>query len=203
MMRTARPPRMIRQLSADRRGVTAVEFGLIAPALLVVMMGIFELGYEIYAKTMLQGSIQEAARLSTIEGAASNMASIDTRVTEAVHGVVPSATLAFDRKSYTNFSDVGLPEDYTDSNDNDSCDNGEPFEDANGNGTWDSDRGANGLGGARDAVLYTVTVTYDRPFPLARLVPGMTDTLTTTASTVLRNQPYDDQHVAATVGNCT
>lgn len=190
------------RIARDESGVTIVEFALISPALLLTVMGIFELGYEIYAQTMLQGSIQDAARASTIEGAGNTVASIDAIVTEAVHGVVPDAAIAFNRKSYSNFSDVGLPEDYTDSNGNGSCDNGEPFEDANGNDGWDADRGSAGLGGARDAVLYTVTVTYDRPFPLARMIPGMSPTLSTTASTVLRNQPYDEQRSAAKIGNC-
>jgi Flp pilus assembly protein TadG len=193
----------LRSLARNRDGATAVEFALITPALLTVLLGIFELGYEIYAQTMLQGAIQQAARASTIEGAATNITAINAVVSDAVHEIVPGAQITFDRKSYTNFGDVGLPEDYTDANNNGECDNGEPFEDANGNDTWDADRGVAGsVGGARDAVLFTVTVTYDRPFPLADLVPGMSNTLTTRAATVLRNQPYDDQRVPAKTGNC-
>lgn len=195
--------RLLASILRDERGVTIVEFALISPALLLTVMGIFELGYEIYAQTMLQGSIQQAARNSTIEGASSSVSSIDALVTTAVHKIVPDATITFERKAYSNFGDVGQPEDYTDSNKNGACDNGEPFEDANGNDSWDTDRGLAGMGGARDAVLYTVTVRYDRPFPLARMVPGMSEELTTVAKTVLRNQPYDEQHSVAKVGYCT
>ena len=46
----------------DARGVAAVEFALVAPALLLTIMGIFDLGYNIYANTMVQGAIQRAAR---------------------------------------------------------------------------------------------------------------------------------------------
>ena len=201
MIRRALP--LLRRIARDESGVTIVEFALISPALMLAIMGIFELGYEIYAQTMLQGSIQNAARASTIEGAGVTVANIDAIVTTAVRKVVPDAVLAFERKSYSNFSDVGQPEDYTDSNDNGACDNGEPYEDANGNESWDADRGLAGLGGARDAVLYTVTVTYDRPFPLARMIPGISETLSTKASTVLRNQPYDEQRSVAKIGYCT
>lgn len=182
-------------------GVTAVEFGLLSPTLALVLMGLFDVGYTIYASTMLQGAVQRAARASTVEGAADSLSQIDGAVTAEVRRVVPDATLSFARKAYANFSDVGVPEDFTDSNANDACDDGEVFEDANGNGTWDRDRGASGLGGARDAVLYTVTLTYPRKFPMASLL-GLPENSSSSASTVLRNQPYDLQKSRAKVGQC-
>jgi hypothetical protein len=48
------------------------------------------------------------------------------------------------------------------------CNAGEPFEDANANGSWDADQGKAGSGGARDAVLYEVQVTY--PGSVAKIV---------------------------------
>jgi hypothetical protein len=96
------------------------------------------------------------------------------------------------------------PEDYNDVDGDGSCNNGEPFEDLNNNGNWDADRGTAGQGGARDAVLYNVTISYPRLFPVARLIPGQSDTFTMTATTVLRNQPYGLQNeTTPTTGNCT
>ena len=194
-------PQVLHGLRRQTRGVAAVEFALVAPALLLTIMGIFDLGYNIYANTMVQGAIQKAARDSTIEGADLRLDEIDAAVARAVHHVVPNATIAFDRKAYASFSDVSRPEDYTDSDGNGLCDKGEPFEDANRNGNWDSDRGASGQGGARDAVLYSVTVSYARGFPMASLI-GLPDTVTTVASTVLRNQPYKLQDNKPGVGSC-
>ena len=195
-------PRPIpRRVRRDARGVAAVEFAMVAPALLLTIMGIFDLGYNIYANTMVQGAIQRAARDSTIEGADARLEQIDTTVTDAVRGVVPNATLSFSRRSYANFTDVARAEDFTDSDDSGSCDNGEPFEDANRNGSWDADRGAAGQGGARDAVLYSVTVTYPRGFPMANLI-GLPATVTTDAITVLRSQPYNLQDNRPAVGTC-
>ena len=185
----------------DTRGVAAVEFALVAPALLLTIMGIFDLGYNIYANTMVQGAIQRAARDSTIEGAEARLAQIDATVTDAVHGVVPNATISFSRRAYANFSDVARAEDFTDSDDSGSCNSGEPFEDANRNGIWDTDRGLAGQGGARDAVLYSVTVTYPRGFPMASLI-GLPATVTTDAITVLRNQPFNFQDNNPAVGKC-
>ena len=189
------------RLRDESRGAAAVEFAMVAPALLLTIMGIFDVGYNLYANAMVQGAIQHAARDSTIEGADLRLTQIDAAVSRAVHNVVPRATIAFSRKAYANFADVSRPEDFTDSDANGLCNNGEPFEDANRNGTWDDDRSTNGQGGARDAMLYSVTVTYPRGFPMARLI-GLPDTVTTGAATVLRNQPYKLQDNKPAVGSC-
>ncbi|NLR69975.1 pilus assembly protein [Novosphingobium sp. ERN07] len=195
-------PQSLKALERASDGAAVVEFALVAPTLALVLIGLFDMGFSVYANTMLQGALQRAARASTVEGAANIVSSIDDMVKHEVVEVVPDATLTFSRKAYANFSDVGVAEDFTDANDNGVCDDGEAYEDANGNGTWDQDRGASGLGGARDAVLYTVSMRYSRKFPMASLI-GLPETVTSTASTVLRNQPYDLQKSVAKVGNCT
>lgn len=190
-------------LLRDEGGATAVEFALIAPALLTMLFGLFDLGHNMYTAQMLQGAIQKAARDSTIESAATSSAQLDSMVTKAVRAIAPGAALTFTRKSYSNFTSVARPEDYSDLNSSGICDNGEAFEDANGNGRWDKDMGRDGFGGARDAVLYTVSVTYDRLFPIAAFIPGQTRTITLATATVLRNQPYGQQgQMLPKSGNC-
>jgi Flp pilus assembly pilin Flp len=191
----------LRALRRDERGATLVEFAMVAPVLLLTLLGLFEMGYNYYIQAQLQGAIQKAARDSTIETAMGNTGEIDERVANAVHRIVPGARVGFSRTSYTNFTDVAEPEDFTDMDGNGTCGDGEPFEDANGNGTWDQDRGTIGQGGARDAVLYVVSVSYRRMFGVARLI-GFPEMLTTEATTVVRNQPFGDQAAAAVAGTC-
>jgi len=185
----------------DTRGAALIEFALISPALLMLLLGMFEMGYNFYMQAQFQGAIQKAARDSTVQTAGGNTAAIDAKVTAAVHDIVPDAQLEFSRRAYSSFSDVHRPEDFSDIDKNGSCNNGEPFEDANGNGVWDEDRGIAGGGGARDAVLYIVKVKYKRAFGAAQMV-GLSEYFTTEATTVLRNQPWDAQKVIAEVGNC-
>ena len=199
---------MIWRLSAllrDRCGVIAVEFALVAPVLMLMLMGLFDLSYNMYTTQMLQGAIENAARNSSIEGAVGKEAQLDAMVTTAVRAVAPPATLTFTRRAYSSFTKAGRPEDFTDVDSDGVCSKGEPFEDANGNGKWDTDGGKTGFGGARDAVLYTVVVKYQRAFPIAGLIPGQSKTFTLSAATVLRNQPYGQQaaKVAPATGNCT
>jgi Flp pilus assembly pilin Flp len=192
----------VRHLGRDDRGATAVEFAVIAPALLMLILGLLDLSYNIYATSVLEGAIQEAGRNSTIEGAEGRGLAIDNGVRERVVTIVPNAAIAFDRRAYIDYSDIGRPETFNDLNGDGICNDGEPFEDVNGNGVWDSDRGRDDMGGARDAVLYTVTVAYPRAFPLMKLL-GFESTVTARARTVLRNQPYGQQNMAAEVGYCT
>ncbi|GAA0279346.1 hypothetical protein GCM10009127_20580 [Alteraurantiacibacter aestuarii] len=194
--------RHIRALRKDDCGAALVEFALVAPVLILALLGMFDMSYNIYAASMLEGAIQKAARDSSIEGGPATSATIDARVTRSVQNLVGNATFEFERDAYTNFADISRPEDFTDLNDDGVCNAGEPFEDVNGNNSWDSDRGTAGGGGARDAVLYTVSVTYDRKFPLHMMI-GLPPTVTTVARTVLRNQPYATQDLTVTVGNCT
>jgi Flp pilus assembly protein TadG len=86
--------RRARQLRQDERGATIVEFALVAPVLLLSIMGICDIGYNIYTQALLRGAIQKAARDSTIEGAGLNMDLIDVRVTRAVRNIVPSSDLS-------------------------------------------------------------------------------------------------------------
>lgn len=190
-----------RALLRDTAGVTVVEFALIAPVLLVLLMGIYDVGYQLYASSVLQGALQKAGRDSTIEGAATATSTIDQRVTDQIRMVVPNATLAYTRKAYATFSNVAKPEDFTDVNSNGSCDKGEPYEDVNSNNKWDTDRGKDGQGGAKDAVLYTVTMSYPRPLAIAPMI-GLGKTITVKTETVLRNQPFGTQDLSKVNRNC-
>ena len=188
-----------RTFATDESGAAIVEFAMIAPVMLITLFGMFDLGHGLYTKAMIQGAIEKAARGSTIEGVTTG--ALDAKVTAAVRQVAPNAAIVFNRKSYTNFTDVGQPEAFTDTDSNGLCNGGETYEDANGNGVWDANQGRTGNGGARDAVLYTVLVSYPRVFPIARLI-GQSNTTQMAATTVLRNQPYGLQNTSPPTGTC-
>lgn len=192
----------LRSLRRDSSGATLVEFAFVAPVLVLMLMGLFEFGFQVYARSVLQGAVQEAARDATLEGGEINVGALDTSVREQIQNVIPSAVVTFERTNYSNFSDVRQPEEFTDNNGDGDCNNNEPFEDLNDNGTWDEDRGQDGLGGARDAVLYEATARFDRVFPLHQMM-GWDKQVSIDASTVLRNQPFETQEVRTpVVGNC-
>ncbi len=193
---------IINRLRRDERGATLTEFGLVAPILILMLMGIFDMAHSQYTAAQINGAMQKAGRDLTLESAGSQQSAIDQRVIDQVKTVVPNnATVTLEKLSHFDFSDVGEAEEFTDNDSDGICNNGEPFEDANDNGQWDANRGSSGIGGARDAVLYEATVEWPRLFPVAGLI-GMSENMTLKSSTVLRNQPYDQQDRGTNVRNC-
>lgn len=190
-------------LGTDETGVTAVEFGFIAPVFMLLLLATFDLGHQMYATAIVQGALQEAARGSTLENGLAQSTNINAKLTASIRNVVPNANVVITRRNYANFQGVRSPEEWTDGNNDGVCNDGEFFEDLNFNGRWDRDRGRDGMGGARDAVLLTASVTYNRMFGAAGLTP-IGRQVTIKGVTVLRNQPYDDQNARAPVpGSCT
>jgi len=191
---------MLRSLRRDTRGATIVEFAIVAPVMILMMMGLGDLGYQVYAQAILNGAMQKAGRDSSIQGGADDPAQTDGKVEAMVKNVAKNAIFSFSRKNYDSFS-VIKPEPFVDDNNNGKkdatdgngvLDKGECFTDINGNGQWDVDPGENGQGGANDVTVYTATVTYPHLFPVASLF-GWSPTQTITASTLLKNQPYATQ----------
>ena len=183
--------RLARHFASDRRGVTVVEFAVVAPVMLLMMFGLMELTFQAYVQSTLDGAVNAAARSATTEGNAADQSALDARVTSQVQTVVRAAQLSFERKNYEAVSDIGKPELFTDVNGNGRRDPGECFIDYNRNGRWDADRGRDGQGGADDFIEYKATADYKRLFPMAMF--GLPDRARLSSVSVLRNQPYSGQ----------
>lgn len=187
-----RTPVALCGLRRDERGAYMVELAMVLPVFLMLTMGIFDIGIQMYAKAALAGAVEAAARESTLESNNTSQAAVDQKVRDRVAAAARFATLAFKRTNYTSFADVNQPENFTDSNNNGRRDPGECFEDANSNGVWNSDRGGDGQGGADDVVIYKVRMSFDRLFPLWKML-GQPQRTYIEVTTTLRNQPFTTQ----------
>ncbi len=183
-------PAFLSRLRRSERGNAIVEFALTAPLFLLIVTGIFDYSWQIYAKNTLQGVVNNSARAATLEGNALDQTVLDNKVRDQVLNVFPKGTVTFTRKAYDSYSEVGDPEAFTDSNGNGRYDSGECYEDVNGNSNWDSDRGQTGNGGAEDVVVYTASLRITRVLPVWAML-GQPQQTTLNATTVLRNQPYN------------
>ncbi|KQS04781.1 hypothetical protein ASG11_11395 [Sphingomonas sp. Leaf357] len=202
----------LRQMLRDRRGATLVEFALVSPVMLLMLMGLGDLLYQVYTQAVLNGAVQKAARDAGIEGGSDATGTIDGKVVALMTPLIKNLTMNCDtpapassycvtRKTYDTFGEVA-PEPIMDKNGNGVLDPGECFTDVNGNGVWDPDPGITGQGGASAVTLYTMSITYPRVFPVAGLI-GWSKSQTISSTTLLKNQPYASQNINTNATVCT
>lgn len=197
--------RLFARLKRNNRAVTIIEFALVCPVMLILIMGLAEIAFQGYLQSILTGAVQKAARDSTIEGNGSSDAgaAIDAKVKAQIALVMKGAVWDDDvsaaspvRQNFAHFADIG-PEYYWDNNPaNGKYDaSTECFLDSNGNGVWDADPSVTGQGGANAIVVYQMGFSYPRLFPLFGLL-GWSSTGHISAETILKNQPYKYQNTA-------
>lgn len=185
----------------DIRGVAALEFALVAPVFLVLLMGMLNVGQVAYGTAVLNGAVQKAARDSALEGA--NTEQADAIVEELVSPVLPGASFTSSRTNYYDFVDIGRAERFNDQNNNGTCDNAETYIDENRSGQWDPEVGRSGNGGASDVVVYTMEVEFQPVFRIP-FMPDQWRRKVLTASAIKKNQPFADQEeYGASSGTCS
>jgi Flp pilus assembly protein TadG len=181
------------RLADCQRGAAFVEFALIAPVFLLLILGGLDISHTMYVRSVLTGQLQKASRDLSLEDASADTRqdAIETSVRNAVRNVMPSAMVTLTPTAYRDYANVGAAEEFNDGNHDGVCDNNEGFIDSNHNGTWDRDSAADGRGGAKDVVMLTAKVTYAH-LPLVAMFSGDSQ-VELTAKTLLRNQPNDQQ----------
>lgn len=190
-------------------GAVAVEFAIIAPVFLVMMVGIFDMGQLLYAKSVLDGAVQSAARTSALETGDTEEA--DALVEKSVKPILPGVEVETSRVSYFDFADIERPERWDDDDGDEEddpedgdgvCNNGEKYTDENGNGQWDADIGLEGNGGANDVVIYSVTAKYTPTFKVPFL-PARWSERSLNSTAVRKNQPFANQvGYGSNAGSC-
>jgi Flp pilus assembly protein TadG len=200
--RLQRRPHLLARLRQSRAGATIIEFAIVAPVLIVMLLGFFDTAHTLYMKAQLNGLLQKAARDSTLQdmSTAAGEATLDANITRQVKALAKNATVTPTRRFYRNYNDAAakVPESWNDTNGDKVCDNNESYTDTNGNGVWDADGGDGGStsstpgGGAQDRTIYTVKVSYPHLFPIWKFI-GTSNTVSLSATAVLANQPYSDQ----------
>ncbi|RMF07726.1 MAG: pilus assembly protein [Alphaproteobacteria bacterium] len=179
-----------RKLRKDTQGATMVEFAFTAPVLLLLTIGMLEIGMIEFMGSTIENAVLDASRYGAT-GFAPEAKARDEAIRESIAdwtmGLVDMETVKIETKVYPSFDDIGKPEPYTDSNGNGSWDVGEPYSDINGNGQWDNDMGQAGLGGPGEVVLYRVEYEWGIMTPL---IQNILDNITFSSSIAVRNEPF-------------
>lgn len=191
----------MRRLACNSRGSTMAEFAVVAPVMILTIMGLGDFAYTGFAQSVLDGAVQKAGRDSTLQGGAGAATATDAKVTTEIRRINNLAVATTTRKNFSQFGHVD-GERFTDGNSDGVRQTGECYDDVNSNSQFDAVLGSDGQGGAEDATLYEVTVTYPRVFPLYGLL-GLPNTQTLKAKTLLKNQPFSTQSRWTVVQRCT
>jgi Flp pilus assembly pilin Flp len=182
----------------NQSGAAMMEFGLISPVVVLMLLGTMDVGHSYYVRSILDGAMQDAARASSLEGAtsATRRTIIDEQVKSDVLRIAPNAEIKTTRRFYKTFSEAAAAkaEEVVETGKvrNKKCDPGEFFIDKNNNDTWDEDGGNDGQGGGNDVVIIKVKVKYPRLFPMAQLL-GASEYVNIDSNSILANQPYGYQ----------
>lgn len=173
-------------------GVTALEFALIAPVFLLIMLGTIEFSAIMFTTSVMENATNATSRLGKtgfIPSGFSRQQAIINKVAAQTTGLLDPAKITITSKVYADFKSVGKPEP---------CKvpvappcpgtAGVNFTDINGNGTWDTDMGIAGLGNAGDIVVYSVSYPWSIMTPL--MTPILGNIFTITVRSVVRNEPY-------------
>jgi hypothetical protein len=198
-----------RELLADASGVSTVEFAVIAPFMaLMATLGVSALHLHSGLVT-LEMAVAQATRTAVIGaeiGGETRLEAVRRIVTEHVCpeggafcyldpnwrersdddvlGPVSVTALA-----YGDPRNLGRPEPFTDLPPfNGVFDPGETYVDVNGDGRWNADMGASGLGGSGEYVVYEVRMAQRVGHPI--LTPILGRQMVRTAQMVIQNEPF-------------
>ena len=185
------PSKLGRSLS--RRGTTALEFALVAPLLVLLVVATVEFSYALTVQNLLELAARKASRTGVTGSAApagmTREEMLRNLVVETGLGLIDPARLTIEMTAYNGFASIGVPEPCRDLDGNGICDAGEAFTDVNGNGRWDADQGASSAGVGGQVVIYTLNYT---SLPLTGVVAGLVARapLAYSARVVVRNEPF-------------
>jgi Flp pilus assembly protein TadG len=108
--------RFVEGLRDDRRGVSAIEFAIVAPVLILMVIGILQLGMFFYGHAALRNAVSEGARFATIfprPTEAQVIARIQSYRSTAAHGTYSTPTVAYQRNAATGLWRANISMTYT------------------------------------------------------------------------------------------
>jgi Flp pilus assembly protein TadG len=189
---TRQPPRTFARFRRNADGVTMVEFGLIAPVLTLMIMGVTELGLMMAGQAMLDNATFVASRTGKTGYTDTNKKqskTISDAIQKNVSAFLDPAKITVTSTAYSDYDSM-QPEPFTDRNNNGVWDNGEPYTDVNKNGSYDKNVGTTGYGGSGEIVLYTAAYDWRLFTPMLGKLIGTNNVVQLKSRVVVKNEPY-------------
>jgi Flp pilus assembly protein TadG len=165
------------KLASETRAVVALEFAILAPVFMVLMLGIVDTGLLLTSQALLDTATADAARLIQTGQASSNGAAFGSQLCSEVSSMIDCSSLTYRVQTGDSFGDI--PAGYT-------LASGAPV----GFLAYPAAISAGNSGGSLTNDFVVVQVAYQRPWLFAMLAPAMgssTELLLSTA--VFENEP--------------
>lgn len=174
----------------DCRGNATIEFAFVAPLLILTMLAVVEFALNVFIASTLEAAMLESSRYGVTGARPADVSREDQVrhvVSEWTYGLVDMDEVDFTTLIYQNFGDIGQAEPFADDNADGIRQSDESFTDVNGNGQWDPDMGAAGLGGPGDIVVYRINYAWGFVTPMLEAMFG---DITHSSAVAVRNEPF-------------
>jgi Flp pilus assembly pilin Flp len=182
----------LRRLWRDDAGTTAIEFALIALAVVYLLVGIIEFAMAVTVGNSLEAATNLSSRLGKTgyvdeEAQLSQEQTIMDEVERRVGPMIDMAKVVVTHEVYNDFTSLNNPDVLADQNaDGDTDDPGE-WTDVDGDGFKD---GADGVGGSGNVVVYRISYPWEVMTPLIAQFVSDNGIINLTAYSVVKNEPY-------------
>jgi Flp pilus assembly protein TadG len=109
------PRSFLRCLAAplrDERGSAAVEFALVAPPFLLLLVGILEISMMSFTGSVIEGATKEAARqirTGQIQGSADPVVAFQQELCSSLYNVIDCGRVLFHVQTFASFQAVSMP----------------------------------------------------------------------------------------------
>ena len=185
--------RFLRKFRHAESGVTAVEFAVVAPVMVLLVSGIIEFALIMMVYNVMEGATATSSRTGKtgfVTAGMTRQQTILNAITTRAGTLLDPLKLTVTSKFYKQYDQINDPEPFIDTNGNSTRDSGESYTDINGNGVWDADMGSSGYGSAGDVVVYNVTYPWQISTPIISQFVGTAGIFNITTHAVVKNEPY-------------
>ena len=162
------PQQLVRRKKSER-GVTSIEFALIAPAFFMLLIGVTELSLVMFVEHLLENTAYNASRTAKTGYIEANKTQLETVMAEVIQRIgnlsplIDPSKISVQYESYGDLSAIGQP--------------GE---------------GASSLGNPGEIAVYTISYPWKMFTPLIGDLMGDENQIITLSSRiVVRNEPYE------------
>lgn len=190
---------ILRRLTRDNRGATAVEFAVVSGVFFMLMFGIIEYGMIMLTKVAIESATNQVGRTASLGnvcgGCVDRVDSIRQSIAQKTIGLVDPQSVVVTSAVVNNPTTATPPvPDICLDNPNDpypaTCTSWVNNDGVNGY-QQNSGLGAGSIGGAGDLVEVRVTYLWKVLFPVFQSSFGNNGVLTISSSTVVKNEPFN------------